>query len=108
MEQHATGKLEVPQWRSSRTVLCPRHMLQYVVHSHHVRTRQCARQPEKMRHVNQVTIQAPQNSAKAEVPARGGVPLGESNIVEIRWQQPDLLNFFRSPNQVVLVFPVQS
>jgi hypothetical protein len=58
--------------------------------------------------VNQVTIQAPQNSAKAEVPTRGGVPLGESNIVEIRWQEPDLLNFFRSPNQVVLVFAVQS
>ena len=77
------------------------HVIKHVVHGHHVRTGQISRQPEQVRNVHQVAMQALEDGAVIEIALDGGVVAQQRYGVKIRRERADLRHFFRRADQKV-------
>ena len=65
--QRAMGQVKMQRAPESRLVAGPIHVIQHVMNGHHIRTGQVSRQPEQVRNMHQVAVQALEDGAKVEI-----------------------------------------
>ena len=68
LAQHAPRQVKVQAAPQTGSVARSIHVLQQIVHGQNIRTAQPARNPEQVRNVNHVALQAPHNRPEIEIP----------------------------------------
>ncbi len=84
------------------------HVLQQIVHGQNIRTTEPARNPEQVRNVNQVALQAPHDRPEVEIPFQRVIAAGQSHRVKVRRQRATFRHFGRRSNEEVLAVEVQA
>src|ERR1700736_3556868 len=88
-------------------LLGARHMLQHVVYGHYVGAGQKSRDREQVRDVDEVTIKAPQDSAKLAVTLDRPFRFQKGDSVKVWRQRPDFFHLRRRADQKVFILTIQ-
>ena len=82
--QHPPGQLVVHRAAQAGMSLRARHVLEQIVHGHHIGTRQGPRKPEQVGNVDQIELQPLEDGAEFEIALGRGVGLEQRNGVKVR------------------------
>ena len=84
------------------------HVLQKIVDRHDVGAGQSAGHPEKMRDVDQITLQAFENGAKLKIALGSGAVVEQRNGLEVRGERTDFRYLLWGANQEILIAMIEA
>src|SRR5882672_595622 len=84
------------------------HVVEQVMHCHHVRTRQPARNPKQMRDVHHVALQATHDGTKLETSLQRALAVGQRDCLKSGGKGATLVHFGGEANQEILAFAIQT
>src|ERR1039458_1671230 len=90
------------------SVAPPIHVLQQVMHGQNIRTTKRTRNPEQVRNVNHVALQAPYDRPECEIPLQRVIAAGQRNRVEVRRQWATFRYLRRRSDEEILALAVQA
>src|SRR3981081_1082730 len=105
MLQHPSSKLKMHRTPEAGADARPVHVFQQVMDGHNIRTRQAARQPEQMRHMDEIASQTAYRRVALEISWEIIRPRhGDGG--EVFRKLTDLTYFFWSAEQEIFVFAI--
>ncbi len=102
------GQLKMQIAAQIRAIARPIHVIEQIVNGQHIRTGQAAGNPEQMRNMHHVALQAANDGAKLKASLEGVLAIGERDRVKICWQRTALVHFGGQADQEILTVAVQT